>query len=501
MRARSLLCTLLLLPACSSGNPSASPRPDAAVAGADASRDGGSRDATTRDAPRADAADAPSAFDGFAFDAGDAFVPLASWTTQATILVNGFEAAAADQIDCRTQICAHNEDTDMIAWSGAIYLVHRTARSQSLGPNSGLLVYRSVDDGATFKQVARLDAPLTPIDADDQATAGRDLRDPAFFVVKGPGGTESLHLKAITRLPTDPSQTLTRDTGVASISVGFVSADGTHWGPLARLAPNTWSFWRVKQVAGAFYSAAYHDGDSSVSLFSSTDGATWTEGAQVFGVSADTPLETELVPMPNGELLALVRTDGADADLAGNDGNQRTHVCWAAPPFTSFRCPETVVGERLDGPVAFWWQGRLFVIARRHVDTDGVRMRKRTALFELMAAQRGTFDGGAEAGVLVTVDSGVDASVAASGDWGSGAAADAGGDGGAFDGEPVLAVKWWGDLPSAGDTAYAGVAMTDATHARVVWYAGDTVADVDWYVSMFGPTNIWLATIDLSRVR
>ena len=73
-------------------------------------------------------------------------------------------------------------------------------------------------------------------------------------------------------------------------------------------------------------------------------------------------------------------------------------------------------------------------------------------------------------------------------------------DGGTFDGQPVLAVKWWGDLPSAGDTSYAGVAFTDSTHARVVWYAGDIVADLDWYVSMIGPTNIWLGTIDFSLV-
>jgi hypothetical protein len=274
----------------------------------------------------------------------------------------------------------------------------------------------------------------------------------------------------------------TRDTNVESISVGMASKDGTTWGPLARLAPNMWSFWRVKQVAGVFYSAAYHDGDSSVSLFASPDGSTWTEGAQVFGVTADTPLETELVAMPNGNLLGLVRTDGADADLNGNDGNQHTQVCWARPPFTSFDCPQTILTERLDGPVAFFWQSRLFVIARRHVDTNGVRNRKRTALFELSPGLPLSLDGGAEAGL----DAG---------------AFEAGpSDATVFNDEPTLAVKWWGDLPSAGDTAYAGVAFTDADHARVVWYAGDLTADLDWFTSMLGPTNIWLGTIDFSRV-
>jgi hypothetical protein len=137
------------------------------------------------------------------------------------------------------------------------------------------------------------------------------------------------------------------------------------------------------------------------------------------------------------------------------------------------------------------------VIARRHVDTDLMRNRKRTALFELSPVHaRGSDAGAIDGGVVVGVDAGPDASTAASASWGKASDGD-----GAYDDEPLLAAKWWGDLPSAGDTAYAGVAFTDASHARVVWYAGDVAADVDWYVSMLGPTNIWLGTIDLSLVR
>jgi hypothetical protein len=494
MNRRSALGALgsALLAACSSNSPGPTSTTDA---GHDARS---THDATTEDATtKRDAVSDGNVGDGFTFDAGDAAVTLAPWTTQASIFVNGFEAAAAGQVDCRTEICQHNEDTDMIAWQGAIYMVHRTAHSQVLGPNSSLLVYKSVDDGASFKEVARIDAPMTPIDADDDATMGRDIRDPAFFIVRDGSGNETLHMKAITRLPTNVAVVQTRDSNVDSISVGFTSSDGVSWSPLARLAPNMWSFWRVKELGGVFYSAAYHDGDSSVSLFSSPDGVTWTMGAQVFGVTADTPLETEIVAMPNGNMLAIVRTDGSDEDLSGNDNNQRTHICWATPPYTVFDCPEILLGERLDGPVAFFWQQRLFVIARRQIESPA--MRKRTSLFELTPTLAGTVDAGADGGALVTIDSGLDAETVMSGDWGE-SPADAGPDGGAFDDEPLLAVKWWGDLPSAGDTAYAGVAFTDATHARVVWYSGDVAADQAWYISLLGPTNIWLGTIDFSLV-
>jgi len=437
--------------------------------------DAGSSGGRAREAGRADAwrgADAglsDAASDGqLVIHASDASIAgpdgatftLASWNTAAGIAVNGFAAEEAGVDDCRTAVCRHNENTDMIAWQGALFFVHRTAESQVLGPNSSILIYKSTNGGASFANIARIPAPLAPLDADDTATMGRDLRDPAFFIVKAADGTETLHLKAITRLPTDLAVNQTRDSNVSSISVVTSSADGASWSTLTRAAPNEWSFWRVKEIGGVFYSAAYHDGDSSVSLFSSLDGVTWTEGAQVFGVAADTPLETELVEMPNGNLLALVRTDGNDASLLGNNGMQQTVVCWAQPPFSAFDCSNAIQGERMDGPVAFFWSGRLFVVARREVDTNGVRDRMRTALFELTPV----------------------------------------GDGGTWDATGALTLRDWGDLPSAGDTSYAGVAFLDSTRARVSWYSGDVAADQDWVVSLLGPTNIWLGTIDFSLI-
>src|SRR4029077_18265297 len=112
------------------------------------------------------------------------------------------------------------------------------------------------------------------------------------------------------------------------ISVETCSADGVMWAPLANIGPETWSFWRPKVAAGVYYSAAYEDGDVAVSLFSSTDGMTWTQGAQVYGVAADTPLETELVFMPSGTLLALVRTDLTDTVYLAAQGPISTRVCW-----------------------------------------------------------------------------------------------------------------------------------------------------------------------------
>ena len=107
---------------------------------------------------------------------------------------------------------------------------------------------------------------------------------------------------------------------------------------------------------------------------------------------------------------------------------------------------------RLDGPVAFFHGARLFVVARKHfIETYN---RKRTTLYEL---------------------------------------------GGTLEGGPLTVIDH-GDFPSAGDTAYAGVADVDADHVAVTWYSSDIVADEPWVLAMFRATDIRAATIDFTRV-
>jgi hypothetical protein len=336
---------------------------------------------------------------------------------------------------CRAQLCAHNSDTDLMAFGGTTFLVHRTGMTDVPVPNASLEVYRRdapTDGGAEFTLAAALPAPTD-----------RDIRAPHFFVT----GT-TLHLLALARL----SVVSMRDTSVDTMTVESHSTDGTTWSPFVAVAPHGWSLWRVRENAGAYYAAAYQDGDTSVVLYSSPDGTTWTAGATIYNVAMDTPNETELIFMPSGELLALVRLDGTDAELLGDQGRLRTKTCWSSPPYTSFDCTHELDGERFDGPLAFLQGSHLFVIAREHLQGTGGR--KRTALYELT----GDFDAGA------------------------------------------LTARSLGDLPSAGDTSYAGIAQLDDTHALVTWYSSDVVADPTWDAGKMGPTDIWRGAIDLTKI-
>jgi hypothetical protein len=301
-----------------------------------------------------------------------------------------------------------------------------------LGPNSALHIYRSTDDGVTFTETARIDAPLD-----------RDIRDPHFYVVGA-----RLYVKTLTRLPVLSA----RDSNVETLAMEIHSDDGVSWSPLAAIGPARESFWRIKEHGGTFFTASYADGDQAVTLFTSKDGLAWTKGPLVYGVSADTPLETELVFMPSGKLLALVRMDGVENELLGDAGRLRTKVCWSDAPYTSFSCPDELTGQRLDGPLAFFVGPRLYVVARKHLQGSG---RKRTSLFELT----GTLEGG------------------------------------------PLGIKEWGELPSAGDTAYAGVAMRSDGKALVSWYSGRLAKDEPWLLGMIGVTNIWHGVIDFSKLQ
>jgi hypothetical protein len=376
---------------------------------------------------------------------GGGGAPNLPWLSDAKILVSG---ETTTNMDCTTGVCDHSENTDLINWNNAIWLVHRTAKSQILGPDSSLRISKSTDGGKTFTLQAIIVAPQPTGDAGPDPN-GRDIRDPHFYVVGN-----QLTIKTLCRLPV----TSVRDSNVDTLPQMTQSADGVTWSPLTPITDgmgttwNTHSLWRIKQQGGVYYSAAYLDGDQSVTLFSSKDGVAWTKGADVYTISADTPLETELTFMPSGKLLALVRMDGTDATIFGNVAPLRTKVCWADPPYASFSCPQELTGQRLDGPLSFFHNGRLFVIARKHF--LGPLMQKRTSLYEIT----GNLEGGS------------------------------------------LSIKEWGELPSAGDTSYAGVATIDADHSLVSWYSGNLQKDESWLAGMGGITDIWQATIDFTKL-
>jgi hypothetical protein len=108
---------------------------------------------------------------------------------------------------------------------------------------------------------------------------------------------------------------------------------------------------------------------------------------------------------------------------------------------------------RLDGAVSFYFGKRLFVIVRKHLLGAGIH--KRTALYEIT--------GNLESGPIGIVER--------------------------------------GELPSAGETSYAGVVPLGGARFLISWYSSPLAGDPSWPQAFLGQTDIRQATIGLSRLR
>lgn len=248
----------------------------------------------------------------------------------------------------------HNENTDMVSWAGATWLVFRGGETSQIGtPKARLKLFRSDDLGDTMKLSAEIFMP------------DRDIRDPKLLV-QG----DKLVIYAISRVP----GAHIRDAGGLAWTVRTESTDGVTWSTPTRIYDEKWGFWRYAEHGGLLYATGYDDGDTQVGLFSTADGVAWQKVSLIYDSEPDVPSEAEL-RFFGDTAVSLVRLDNGTSLLS--EGH--TAVCVATPPYASFDCGR-VLDKRLDGPYWFEHAGRQFVMARKHLDSG----RKRTALYEIV---------------------------------------------------------------------------------------------------------------------
>jgi hypothetical protein len=156
--------------------------------------------------------------------------------------------------------------------------------------------------------------------------------------------------------------------------------------------------------------------------------------------------------MDDGRMLVTARLEGERAWHQGSP-DAATLLAVAGPPYTAWT--KTVSKTtRLDGPVLFRHGGRIYAVGR--FDPEGYDAwyhqsslfgRKRTALYEVRE----------------------DALIRLS------------------------------DLPSAGDTAYAGVVLADG-YLYVSYYSSDIERDYPWYLGLVTDSHVLMARIPLERL-
>jgi hypothetical protein len=262
---------------------------------------------------------------------------------------------------------------------------------------------------------------------------GNDLRDPHLAVIR-----DRLHLYVLPNRALEPRP---HGTAVAT------SADGLAWSALEPIEPDGWLLWRPLTRDGVRWLApAYVRGMGRAALFGSEDGRRWMELSTIH--AGDGASETDAVLLPDGRVLATVRLELDAPPLGSRDAG--TLIAAAGPPYTQWSRTRTSEA-RLDGPCLFVHDGRAYGIGRRDPDasawgrrTGSILGRKRTAIFALTPERLAHLT----------------------------------------------------DLPSAGDTSYAGCVVR-AGELFASYYTSDPAGDPPWILGMLRRSQVRIARVDL----
>ena len=271
--------------------------------------------------------------------------------------------------------------------------------------------------------------------------SGEDIRDPKFSVI---GNRLFLYALKNTSFVAEPY-----------ITIYSYTQDGVVWSSF-EIIPDLdgWLFWRPKTQDGVtYFNSAYWYQHGKAILIKSTDGINWQIISTIHeGGHND---ETEIIFLPDNRLLATARLE-YDSWGDGMFGHAlgATLIAESEPPYTVWTNQLESKITRLDGPYLFIYHNRIYAIGRYQPDlgrsgllTDqgSILARKRTAIFEVR-----------------------------------------------LDGLAYLT-----DLPSDGDTSYAGLVMSGET-AYISYYTSPINHDYAWILGMLLPSQVRIAKVDLA---
>ena len=268
-----------------------------------------------------------------------------------------------------------------------------------------------------------------------------DIRDPKFAVIDG-----KLFLYVFLNRETQPLPYATRVSW---------TEDGENWSDLASIGHEGWLFWRPKTHDGlTWYVPAYWHKFHHNALFTTTDGLNFK---QIATISTGRFInEPEIEFLPDGRLLATGRGDYLKESFRQIIGipESSTVISIAQPPYTQWEQTAETQLTRLDGPVMFSHNGQLYAVGRAHPyfaaifpRRGAVLSKKRTALYAVCPE----------------------------------------------------GLTHLSDLPSCGDTSYAGVVLKDG-FAHFAYYTNSIKKDYIWLFGMLEPSEVRMAKIALSEL-
>jgi hypothetical protein len=267
--------------------------------------------------------------------------------------------------------------------------------------------------------------------------APEDIRDPKLAAIGG-----RLFLYALKNVAINPEPYTT---------VFSCSTDGVSWGAFQAIEPGGWLFWRPKSRDGKrWYVPAYWWEHGRSALLRSEDGIHWIKVSQIYDGGRND--ETDIEFLPDGRMIATARLEYSESPFGHPDGS--TLIAVSDTSYASWQPSVESKLTRLDGPNLFAWHGKVYAVGRYQPEVGGpfswqgsAFARKRTALF----------------------------------------AVDEGG------------LRRLTDLPSSGDTSYAGIVVKDDS-LYTCYYTSDIRKDPIWIIGMLEPSAIRMARLSMPQV-
>ncbi len=224
------------------------------------------------------------------------------------------------------------------------------------------------------------------------------------------------------------------------------SDDAVTWSRPEPLSIVEWMLWRPRTIDGkTFYAPAYTRKQTSVTLFKTEDGINWSEVSAI--CNRDKANETDVIIRPDGTMIGTLRMEMSPG-FWGHHPEGHTIIATASPPYTEWNLSRSDI-TRLDGPCLFQIGNRTYACGRRHLGGAKWRGscwgRKRTSLY-LVEKNRLVF---------------------------------------------------LSDLPSCGDTAYAG-AVVDEDSVLICYYTSPPGKDWFWLMGMLSKSSIEMARFKIA---
>jgi hypothetical protein len=270
--------------------------------------------------------------------------------------------------------------------------------------------------------------------------SGQDIRDPKLAIIQ-----DQMFLYALLNKQFDPEPYKT---------IAARSNDGLHWSLFEEVTPESWLVGRpVTLDEITWYAPAHRIDHGSAVLLESKNGVNWNIHSTIHEGAEERADETAIQYLNDGRIIAATRLE-AGSTIFGSP-QATTLISVTAAPFTTWMQLTKSHVTRLDGPNLFSINDQVYAVGRRQpkvanpFQKQGSAFgRKRTALFLIKESTK----------ELIHLN----------------------------------------DLPSSGDTSYAGVAIADGK-VFISYYTNDPRTDYPWILGMLLPTRIQITAIEINN--